>query len=47
MVRMIRGTDPKSMYSIDINTGVNEWIFSRPTPDNQFVVKSNLHYDGY
>jgi len=41
-----RGVDGKNMHSIDLNAGVNEWTFSRPTPDNKFVVKSNLSFDG-
>ena len=29
-------------YAVDLNVGVNEYTFSRPTPDNKFVVSTGL-----
>jgi hypothetical protein len=31
-----------SPYAVDLNVGVNEYTFSRPTPDNKFVVSTGL-----
>jgi DNA-directed RNA polymerase III subunit RPC6/RNA polymerase primary sigma factor/RNA exonuclease 1 len=29
-------------YAVDLNVGINEYMFSRPTPDNKFVVSTGL-----
>jgi hypothetical protein len=35
----------KPNYAVDLNVGVNEYIFGRTTPDNNFVVSSGLVAD--
>ena len=32
-------------YAVDLNTGMNEYIFGRTTPDNKFVVSTGLVSD--
>ena len=32
----------KQPYAVDLNVGVNEYIFGRTTPDNKFVVSTGL-----
>jgi hypothetical protein len=32
-------------YAVDLNVGVNEYIFGRTTPDNKFVVSTGLVTD--
>jgi len=29
-------------YSVDLNVGVNEYVFGRTTPDNRFIVSSGI-----
>ena len=32
----------KSSYAVDLNAGINEYIFGRTTPNNKFVVSTGL-----
>jgi uncharacterized Rmd1/YagE family protein len=34
--------DQKPSYAVDLNVGVNEYIFGRTTPNNKFVVSTGL-----